>query len=244
MSVEQQSKESMEDNSSKEQDSYDQSGSVKQSDSSQKEREARLRKSYNPMQNWNDDIYDMYKSIDSSVDEELFDQICSNIVGEAVKSASEFVTGMKKHQMKTLKRDDPERADETIPNIDWPSCRAFDEEIGMAKIEKFIATWERSSSWMHHVEFMEKDNREYDTRYLFRVKWSQPTRRRPVPRVIASVYFTLIASTIKPKSWPVEVYYVFESNRLVHRPGKSRFREVWLKNIVNNKLKVLEHVKF
>lgn len=240
----------MEDNSNDRRSSYDQSGSYDRSgsfdksNSSQKEKEAQLREDYNPVRRWNDDICDMYQSIDSSVDEDLFDQICNNIVGEAVKSASEFVSGMKKHQMKTLKRDDPGRAEEAIPNIDWPSCRAFDEDIGMAKIEKFIATWERSSSWLHHVEFMEKEDRQFDTRYLFRVKWSQPTRRRPVPRSVATVYFTILASTVKPKSWPVEVVYVFEGSRLLHRPGKSRFREVWLKNIVSNKLKVLEHVKF
>ena len=74
--------------------------------------------------------------------------------------------------------------------------------------------------------------------------WSIPTRRKPIPRSTASVYFTFEVSKIKPEvsvlksckschyffiellygflsvnsqDFPVNVYYVFETHRLVHR---------------------------
>jgi len=43
------------------------------------------------------------------------------------------------------------------------------------------------------------DDLQYDTRYRYRVRWSIPTRRLPIPRFTASVYFTITVSKIKPK---------------------------------------------
>jgi len=43
------------------------------------------------------------------------------------------------------------------------------------------------------------DELEFDTRYRYRVRWSIPTRRHPIPRATASVYFTIEVSKITPK---------------------------------------------
>ncbi|XP_018085418.1 uncharacterized protein LOC108698443 isoform X2 [Xenopus laevis] len=43
---------------------------------------------------------------------------------------------------------------------------------------------------------------------------------------------------------PVEVFFIFESTRLVHRPGQSRFREKWLKDIIESKLIMMESITF
>ena len=49
------------------------------------------------------------------------------------------------------------------------------------------------------MDYLGQDEHQYDTRYRFRVRWSIPTRRKPVPRATASVYFTFEVSKIKPK---------------------------------------------
>jgi A-kinase anchor protein 14 len=68
--------------------------------------------------------------------------------------------------------------------------------------------------------------------------WSVPSRRKPIPRATGSVYFTIY---VHPDSdEPVSVYYVFETQRLVHRPGHSLFREKWLKDIIECKILTME----
>ena len=49
------------------------------------------------------------------------------------------------------------------------------------------------------MDYLGVDDHEFDTRHRFRARWSIPTRRKPVPRSTASVYFTFDVSKIKPK---------------------------------------------
>jgi A-kinase anchor protein 14 len=42
----------------------------------------------------------------------------------------------------------------------------------------------------------------------------------------------------------VEVYYVFETQKLVHRPGFSRFRQQWLNDIIDLKEYLIKDCKF
>uniref|UniRef100_UPI00398E62AD A-kinase anchor protein 14 isoform X2 n=1 Tax=Pristiophorus japonicus TaxID=55135 RepID=UPI00398E62AD len=44
--------------------------------------------------------------------------------------------------------------------------------------------------------------------------------------------------------FPVEVYFFFESNKLMHRPGHSRFKEKWLKDIIESKILLMQEVDF
>ena len=60
-------------------------------------------------------------------------------------------------------------------------------------------TWDYEDSWLFCVDYLGQDEHQYDTRYRFRVRWSIPTRRKPIPRATASVYFTSEVSKIKPK---------------------------------------------
>ena len=43
-------------------------------------------------------------------------------------------------------------------------------------------TWEYEDSWLYCIDFLGDDPHEFDTRYRFRVRWSIPTRRKPIPR--------------------------------------------------------------
>lgn len=139
--------------------------------------------------------------------------------------------------------NDPETGFE-IPNITWMTAANFTVAGGLEKIEEFITTWERDSSWLYCIDFLREEEHPYSWRYRYAVKWSIPTRRKPIPRATASVYITIEVSKFKPKTFPVEVYYIFETHHLVHRPGKTRFREKWLKDIIESKIRMMDMVRF
>jgi len=131
-----------------------------------------------------------------------------------------------------------------IPDIEWLSGEEFTISKGTDKIQDFVETWECTGSWLFCIDYLCEEKHEYSRRYRYRVQWSVPTRRKPIPRATASVYFTIEISTVKPQHFPVDVYYIFEANKLVHRPGKSRFREKWLQDIVESKILMMDAIKF
>ncbi|GFN78637.1 A-kinase anchor protein 14 [Plakobranchus ocellatus] len=131
-----------------------------------------------------------------------------------------------------------------VENIEWLTIDEFTVEKGEQKIHEFIKTWQFENSWLYCVDFLSEEEHEFDKRYMYRVRWSIPTRRKPIPRATASVYFTYVVSKIRPRSNPVEVFYIFETNRLIHKPGLSRFREMWLKDIIESKVKLINRVTF
>jgi len=166
------------------------------------------------------------------------------IVQEAIKEATSIFVDEQFQKINTIEVDDICDKDTEIPNIEWPACANFTPEVGIEKIKEFITTWDRDASWLHHVDCIATVDNKYDVTHNFRVRWSQPTKLVPIPRAIACVYFTVVVSKVTPKIWPVKVTYVFESNRLKHVPGKSKFREVWLENIIKSKMAVLQNVTF
>ena len=74
-------------------------------------------------------------------------------------------------------------------NISWPSVKDFSWETGLKSVEEFINKWEVSDRWKYCIDFLGQK----EQKYKYRVVWSIPTRRKPVPRATASVYFTLVA---------------------------------------------------
>ncbi|XP_031568893.1 A-kinase anchor protein 14-like [Actinia tenebrosa] len=188
--------------------------------------------------------------------EEIFEEEAHQIVDEAIDNAMKRLrvnVGIAEQKDESPEGQanqeeekgtvDPETG-AFIPNINWMSADNFTVTGGLEKVEEFIKTWERDSSWLYCIDFLREEDHPYSKRYRYAVKWSIPTRRKPIPRATACVYFTLEVSKFKPKSFPIEVYYIFESHRLVHRPGKSRFREKWLKDIIESKIKMMQTVYF
>uniref|UniRef100_UPI00398EE769 A-kinase anchor protein 14 isoform X1 n=1 Tax=Pristiophorus japonicus TaxID=55135 RepID=UPI00398EE769 len=131
-----------------------------------------------------------------------------------------------------------------IGNIRWVSCKDFTVPIGARQIEEYISTWEFSNCWLHCLDYLNKEEQEYYTHHHYRVRWSIPTRRKPIPRATASTYFIIEISKVKTPVFPVEVYFFFESNKLMHRPGHSRFKEKWLKDIIESKILLMQEVDF
>ncbi|KAK7480481.1 hypothetical protein BaRGS_00028298 [Batillaria attramentaria] len=161
-------------------------------------------------------------------------------MSEREKTCESLKTGRLSEEDTFISRDE----NFEMKDIGWMTIQDFSVEKAEQKIHEYIKTWEYEDSWLYCIDFLGEDLHPYDRRYRFRVRWSIPTRRKPVPRATASVYFTFVVSTIKPGNYPVEVYYVFETNRLVHRPGQSRFREKWLKDIIESKVSMMATVRF
>uniref|UniRef100_H2YGY7 A-kinase anchor protein 14 n=1 Tax=Ciona savignyi TaxID=51511 RepID=H2YGY7_CIOSA len=173
-----------------------------------------------------------------------FEEEANELVREAIESAIKQVVLEKRHDLSNILVNYNDNEKPKAENIKWISCKEYSKEAGIEVIEKFIATWKRDSAWLYCIDYIDEESHDFDRRFNFRVRWSIPTRRRPIPRATASVYFTIRVSRIKPPTLPVEVYYVFEGSRLVHRPGKSRFRESWLKNVISSKVEAMEQVTF
>ncbi|XP_071951815.1 A-kinase anchor protein 14-like [Antedon mediterranea] len=137
-----------------------------------------------------------------------------------------------------------ETEDYKIKDVHWMTIEEFNIENGEKKINEFVQTWNYEDSWLYCIDFLREDVDDYSVKYRYQVRWSIPTRRKPIPRAMACVYFTIEVSKLKPKHFPVEVFYVFEMNRLVHKPGESRFRGRWLKDIIENKTLMMTTVDF
>ncbi|XP_066194888.1 A-kinase anchor protein 14 isoform X2 [Sylvia atricapilla] len=91
-------------------------------------------------------------------------------------------------------------------------------------------------------EFLDEEELKDSKWYHYKACWGLPTRRKPVPRATASVYFVIVISKLKPDTLPVQVFYRLESSRLIRRPEQCQFREKWLQDIIENKIVCAERV--
>lgn len=183
--------------------------------------------------------------------DQIYEDEAREIVDEAIENArrrmADYASEDGREGEAPAQQDQPIIDPETgyeIPNIKWMTADNFTVAGGLEKIEEFIKTWERDGSWLYCIDFLREEEHPYSWRYRYAVKWSIPTRRRPIPRATASVYVTIEVSKFKPKTFPVEVYYIFETHHLVHRPGRTRFREKWLKDIIESKIQLMGAVEF
>ncbi|OXB72040.1 UNVERIFIED_CONTAM: hypothetical protein H355_010642 [Colinus virginianus] len=162
------------------------------------------------------------------------EKVAHAVVEQAICAAQEYYLN------NVRKEEDAEYA---VRNIEWTTCENFTVERGQQQIEEYISTWELHESWLHCSEFLCEEDLQYSKRYHYRVLWSIPTRRKPIPLATASTYFVIEISKIKPITLPVEVFFFLESSRLIHRPEHCRFREKWLKDIIETKIIVRERFK-
>nr|XP_025036688.1 A-kinase anchor protein 14 isoform X1 [Pelodiscus sinensis] len=90
-------------------------------------------------------------------------------------------------------------AEYIIQNIQWTSCKDFTVERGQQQIEEYMSqTWEFHESWLHWSDYLQEEELKYSKRYHYRVRWSIPTCRKPIPRATACIYFIIEISKIKP----------------------------------------------
>ncbi|KAA0720946.1 hypothetical protein E1301_Tti002045 [Triplophysa tibetana] len=135
--------------------------------------------------------------------------------------------------------------DYEIKNIDWISCKDFTVEAGEQHIRQYMDTWDiKHPGWLYSVQFLQEQEQEFKKQYHYRVQWSIPTQTDPIPRATASVYFIIEISTIKPNTLPVEVHFLIESTRSRHIPGRTRFREKWLMDVLESKTLLMDTIDF
>ena len=135
-----------------------------------------------------------------------------------------------KHVSFTGPKDTPVKPVSETRRQDWPLSADFSAELGEKAVGEYVRDkWSLSESWLHCVDYM---GEQAPNRHRYRVKFSQPTRRRPIPAHTASVYFTLV---LEGTGGQVGVWWVMEGQRTVHKPGEVPFREKWLKDILEAK---------
>lgn len=119
-------------------------------------------------------------------------------------------------------------------NAKWVSSKDFTVEVGKQQIREYIQTWEVQPCWLYGLDFIYTTEEDYYSFYHYRARFSTPTPQNPIQGT-ASVYFVIGISKLKPQTLPVEVLFVVESNRLVHTPGKTTFKEKWLADVIETK---------
>ncbi|XP_040428210.1 A-kinase anchor protein 14 isoform X1 [Cygnus olor] len=168
------------------------------------------------------------ETMDKENENAALEETVGMIVANVIRGATEQFLDLQKKG---------KEAEYVAKNIQWTTCKDFTVERGRQQIEEYISqTWEVHESWLYWSEFLREEELMYSKRYHYRVLWSIPTRRKPIPQATASVYFVIEISKIKPATLPVEVFFFLESSRLILRPEQCRFREKWLKDIIENKL--------
>ncbi|XP_031458624.1 A-kinase anchor protein 14 isoform X2 [Phasianus colchicus] len=175
------------------------------------------------------------KPMDKENENAATEKIAHMIVKKAIHASQEYYLN--------YVQKEEEEAEYAVRNIQWATCEDFSVERGQQQIEEYISTWELHKSWLHCSEFLWEEDLQYSKKYHYRVLWSIPTRRKPIPLATASTYFVIEISKTKPVTLPVEVFFFLESSRLIHRPEHCRFREKWLKDIIENKIILRERLK-
>lgn len=102
-------------------------------------------------------------------------------------------------------------------------------------------TWNLSEEWLRCIDYLGVSDGDVKE-HKFRVRFSQPTRRKPIPSYTSSVYFTLVPS--HGENEPMRVWYTMEGQRLVHKPEENTFREKWLKDILSSKAIICSETQF
>ncbi|XP_068443114.1 A-kinase anchor protein 14 [Clinocottus analis] len=129
-----------------------------------------------------------------------------------------------------------EQVDESLDSntVNWVASNDFTVDVGLKEIEEYMQTWEMQLRWSHSLRFLFSTEEEQHTFYHFRARWSKTSSWKPI-RGTASVFFVAVVFKVDPGTLPVEVYFVVESNRRVHTPGRTIFREKWLADVLESK---------
>ncbi|XP_075907903.1 A-kinase anchor protein 14 [Nelusetta ayraudi] len=119
-------------------------------------------------------------------------------------------------------------------NIDWVSIRDFTVDVGKEQIIDYIETWGLPPAWLYCVNVLCTTEDEHRSVHHYRANFSTPTKEKPI-ETRACVFFAVNVPKVAARSRPVEVLFMIESNRLVHTPGTTTFREQWLTDVIESK---------
>ncbi|KAM4819035.1 A-kinase anchor protein 14 isoform 1-T2 [Thomomys bottae] len=151
-------------------------------------------------------------------------EIALALVEEVIAAAVEFVEG----------------SQSPIRNVRWLTHGEFTAERCRRQIHKYVSSWESGKRWVCCTTLVRKDDIVHSFRYIYCVRWSVPTALKPMPRVSAAAFFIVKVNKRKPPEMPIDVKYFLEGQALVQRPGTIRFREHWLREIIEAKHLLME----
>ncbi|KAG7497643.1 hypothetical protein JOB18_041289 [Solea senegalensis] len=139
-----------------------------------------------------------------------------------------------RHTINKEQEENVNHPDKSKSDVNWVSIRDSTVEVGKQQIVQYIQTWELQPCWLYSLDFLHTTEEEFHTFHHYRARFSTPTPQRPIQGT-ASVYFVVYMSKVKLPSLPVQVHFVVESNRLVHTPRTTVFREKWLVDVIESK---------
>jgi len=138
-----------------------------------------------------------------------------------------------------------ERYSKTIESGTWQTNKNFSEKDALSDIESFVTKWELDEQWLFCIDHIGTEETEFAKNYKYNVRFSIPTRKKPIPTATASVFFTLSQSTVPGKeNDQISVTYQVEGFRLTQSPGAFAFQQQWLYETLESKAKFIKLVDF
>lgn len=138
------------------------------------------------------------------------------------------------HQNRDTDPGTDSSTDADSENIDWVNVRDFTVDVGKGQIIDYIETWGLPPAWLYCVNVLCTTEDERRSVHHYRANFSTPTKEKPI-ETRACVFFAVNVPKVGARSRPVEVLFMIESNRLVHTPGRTTFREQWLTDVIESK---------
>merc|ERR1712212_927993 len=126
-----------------------------------------------------------------------------------------------------------ERKEVAIDCGEWPTNGAFTVAEGLIAIKHFVAKWQLDEQWLFCIDHIDTIEQEFAIEHKYNVRFSIPTRKKPIPTATASVFFTLTQSTVTGSdAEPMSIAYQVEGFRLSQSPGAFTFRQQWLYEVL------------
>ncbi|CAF1140405.1 unnamed protein product [Rotaria sordida] len=195
--------------------------------------------------------YDLIAYEAQRIVDEVLAQSLLNVQNTTDKNLNENRHNHERGRFIELENDEWQKKLQEKSIVRWPTIAEFtNENIGIEKITEYIEKeWKttpggQDACWLYAIDFLEKKSLEFNDLYIYRVRYSIPTRRQPIPRQTVSIYFTLDVSKVKPKNTSIQVSFVLETMRLIHYPDTFRFRQTWLENTILLKEKMTNGIDF
>ncbi|XP_069895914.1 A-kinase anchor protein 14 [Dipodomys merriami] len=164
------------------------------------------------------------KNVLKQQDQRSVTEIALALVKEVIAAAVEFI----------------QDSQSPIKNVKWLTHGEFTAERCRRQIHKYVSSWESEDRWVCCTTLVRRDDIVHSFRYIYCVRWSVPTALKPMPRVSAAAFFIVKVNKRKPPEMPIDVKYFLEGQALVQRPGTIRFREHWLREIIETKHQLME----
>lgn len=120
----------------------------------------------------------------------------------------------------------------------------FSPRNALHVIDAFVSTWALDLGWTYCVDYLGETCDCSSNLYRYEVVFSMPTASYPVPQATASAFFLVDVSRVLPLACPVHITYVFEGSGFVFDLESHVHHEMYLNEVLNNKLTLFQTIAF